>query len=93
MGESEEIEVIMSIMSHYGWKWRNQVSEQYDIKACETYGWKWRNQVSEQYDIKACKNQVWDFWALNYLGSQFICSGLEDFLLWVVLDRETQSNT
>ena len=27
------------------------------------------------------------------MGSQFICSGLEDFLLWVVLGRETQSNT
>ena len=27
-----------------------------------------------------------------YLGSQFICSGLEDFLLWVVLGRETQNN-
>ena len=26
------------------------------------------------------------------MGSQSICSGLEDFLLWVVLGRETQSN-
>ena len=27
------------------------------------------------------------------MGSQFICGGLKDFLLWVVLGRETQSNT
>ena len=27
------------------------------------------------------------------MGSQSICSGLKDFLLWVVLGRETQNNT
>ena len=40
-----------------------------------------------------CKNQVQDFWTLGHLDSQFICSGLEYFLQWVVLGRETQSNT
>ena len=43
--------------------------------------------------IYICKNQVQDFWALDHLGSQFICSGFKDFLLWVVLGRETQSNS
>ena len=32
------------------------------------------------------------FLGLKSPGLQFICSGLEDFLLWVVLGRETRNN-
>ena len=39
-----------------------------------------------------CRNQEQDCWALGHLGLQSICSGLEDFLLWVVLGREAQNN-
>ena len=42
--------------------------------------------------IGSCFLQLQEFWASDHLGSQFICSGFKDFLQWVVLGRETQSN-